>query len=403
MIRIDRYSSASFVAELGVNVFMDLTATLTILATILAIISVFGAAVTYLLNREKEHPNYRRNRLLSALVTGLALIVILIGQYVLAPSTSILTYLPGVAFPGSNLQSCHVTVNDFPHGSGNPHSLPAFHPELSGQTVDVSGSSVLYGLVSSATSVFDARNGTVITVEKLNSDQGLQDVISGHAQIGLSDIYAQDDPLATQLNVRELQDYQIAVAPFALLVSGDVHDRIQNLTTEQIVDIFSGKVTNWRAIGGPDEPITVFNRQQGSGTRVIFEKYVLGISVPSDDLRARTTQTLIRLLARTKGGIGYAATTSLLQSGAGSVYPVCIDGFGPTVANINTGTYTFWSYEHAYVKQITPSVRALLDYICSPGFQAQDLHDAGFLAVRDLSQNAIATHAEDYPRPQICG
>jgi phosphate transport system substrate-binding protein len=162
-------------------------------------------------------------------------------------------------------------------------------------------------------------------------------------------------------------------------------------------------VLYWHSIGGPDEPITVYNRKAGSGTRVIFETYVLGFPVPTDDLRAQTTQALLALLARTPGSIGYAATSSVIHDTKDAIYPVCIDGYGATTANINSGHYQFWSFEHAYVKTPAPVVRAFLRYVCGRPFQTADLPGAGFLRVGQLSGTALALHAEDYAAPQPCG
>jgi phosphate transport system substrate-binding protein len=345
----------------------------------------------------------RANALRSGVTLGV-LVVALGVQYFAAPATSLFTYpfFHGVPFPGSTLKACHVTVADLPTGITG-QAQPNFNESLAGATLHISGSSVLYDLVATAGREFDLTNNTLTTVDKLDSGQGLQNVVAGRSQIGLSDIYVQDDPDPTVSATTGLLDYHVAVAPFTLMVSSDLKDTVWNLTTQQIVAIFSGKIANWRSIGGPDEPITVFNRKVGSGTRVNFEKYVLGISLPIDDLRAPTTQTLIHLMGRTPGAIGYAATTSIVQGSGGLVYPICIDGYGATMAAINGGNYTYWSYEHAYVKTTSPVEQAFMDYVCGDDFQAQDVVGKGFLQIARLRGEAIATHAEDFPQPQRCG
>lgn len=396
---------------------MDLAATLGFLFAIGSGLGLLYTALNSFLGRDPgspltptaplrpgSGPARPRGRHLANNLTLAVAVLVFGAQYEVAPATSILTYpfVPGVPFPGSTLNACQVTVADFPQG--NPVAAqPYFSESLAGQTLRISGSSVLYGLFTQAGGNFDLINATTTTVDRLDSTQGLQDVIAGRAQIGLSDIYVQDDPDSTVQSARGLVDYQVAVAPFTLLVSRDLKDVVRNLTTQQIIDIYSHKITNWRSIGGPDEPITAFNRKEGSGTRVNFEKYVLGISVPSDDLRARTTQGLISLIARTRGAIGYAATTSLIHANNATVYPVCIDGYGATMDNINSGRYAFWSYEHAYIKNQTPLTSAFMAYVCGAAFQHQEVVGDGFLQPSLLKSDAVITHLDDYPQPQHCG
>jgi phosphate transport system substrate-binding protein len=405
---------------------MDLASTLGLFLAILSGVGILSATLNNLLSQAPDDlpgpaspavsgapptPGQRRarrgqrNRVIVARFTVVVLIVTLAVQYFAAPATSIFTYpfVQGVYFPGSTLKACHVSVSDFPTGRPELAEPQFFTPGLDGKSLHISGSSVLYGLFTAAAHGFDILNNALTSVEKLDSGTGLQDVVDGRVQIGLSDIYVQDDPDPTvQGAARDLLDYQVAVAPFTLLVNSDLKGVVQNLTTRQIIGIFSGTITNWRAIGGPDEPITVYNRKQGSGTRINFEKYVLGISVPSDDLRAATTTILINLIGKTPGSIGYAATTSLIHTDASKVAPVCIDGYGATTENINAGNYEFWSYEHAYIKTPSPIVNAFLDFVCGSVFQTQEVVGNGFLQIEQLRSNAIVTHAVDYPPPQRC-
>jgi phosphate transport system substrate-binding protein len=384
---------------------MDFTTTLTVFGTILGIVLALGGILNFVLNHNVDHPNRARNQIMSTVITVGTLLTILVVQYVVAPSTSLFTLPPNAPFPGSTLKACHVTLNDLPNGTTPPVQRRTY----TGVVLRIDGSSVLYNLFTDAAKQFDFDNAetsgaTDTIVQKLDSGQGLSDVIDGISQIGLSDIFIRDDPDPTLQGGNALIDYQVAVAPFTLVVSADLQDVVQNLTTQQISDIFSGRVTNWRSIGGPNEPITVFNRKLGSGTRVIFEQYVLGTSISADDLRAPTTTALINAMEKTQGAIGYAATTSIRGSKyVGKIAPVCIDGYGATVANINAGKYLFWSYEHAYVKTPTPLVKNFLSLVCSPTFQQQNVIGEGFLQVKQLSSTALATHDQDYPQSQPCG
>ncbi|HEX9070207.1 MAG TPA: substrate-binding domain-containing protein [Ktedonobacterales bacterium] len=385
---------------------MDFLSTLSTFGTILGVVTILGTFLDYMLNHNSEHPNRARNLRVTTALSAIVLLVILAAQYEVTPAASLLTLMPGVPFPGSTLRSgCHVSIYALPHIPATPSQAVA-HPGLAGQSLDISGSSVLYGLFAGAGRQFDAANGTTTVVGKLDSSQGLSNLAAGQSQIGLTDFYQRDDPDASLQSVHDLKDYHVAVAPLTLLVSSDLKDVVWNLTTEQIVAIFSGSITDWRMVGGPDERITVFNRPLGSGTRLNFEKYVLGSSLPKDDLRARNTQALVQLMTKTRGAIGYAATNAIFQY-PGKVYPICIDGYGATTASIVSGSYVFWSYEHAYVSQpkgqaLPPVVKSYLDYVCSHAFQTADLPNVGFLRISQLSPAAMQTHEEEYPAAVPC-
>jgi phosphate transport system substrate-binding protein len=385
---------------------MDFLNTFSTLATIIGGVTLVGTFIDYMLNHNTQHPNQKRNSLLSATISVSSLVVILIAQYIISPQSSVFT-LAGLPFPGSTLKdNCHISITDFPHASAGS-SIPSPQSNLSKQELTISGSSVLYSLFADGGKIFDQTNGTTTIVGKLDSSQGLRNLANDQSDIGLTDFYQRDDPESDIQAIPNLRDYQVAIAPLTLVVSQDLKDIIWNLTSQQIVSIFNGNIDNWRMIGGPDKPITVFNRRLGSGSRVTFEKYVLGTSETKDDLRARNTQALVDLIAKTPGSIGYAATSSLAKY-EGKVFPICIDGFGATTGNINKGSYNFWSYEHAYVKlpkgqQLSPIVRSFMNYICSANFQNQDIPTHGLLRINQLLAQAKATHEEEYPLPLPCG
>jgi len=129
---------------------------------------------------------------------------------------------------------------------------------------------------------------------------------------------------------------------------------VKNLTKQQLTDIFTGKITNWKEVGGADESIVLITRPESSGTRATFKKYALG----------GATGVLLQNVKTTKGAIGYVAL-SYLTKDAG-VDTVSLDGVAPTLENTYSGKYPVWTYEHMYTKG-TPNetTQKFLDYIMS--------------------------------------
>lgn len=241
-------------------------------------------------------------------------------------------------------------------------------PTLSGH-IKVDGSTALQPLVSKAAALFGQIYPQVrVDVSGGGSVTGLDDVTSQKVDIGNSDIYA--DP-ATYPDPN-LTDHLVCVIPFTMIVSSDVN--IPNLNTSDIVNIFAtGKYTNWEQLGGPDLPIVPIVRPPTSGTRATFRRYVLG---GRDELNSLSTisssQDVVSKVAKTPGAIGYLAA-SVLNS---QVRAISINGYAASLANIESGHYTFWSYEHMYTLNTLNQtngtlIDAFLNFMLSPQLQQQ--------------------------------
>ena len=300
----------------------------------------------------------------------------------------------------TTLTACHVTASDLtiPGGGKSPAPmLPAVTP------LNIDGSTALAPLFQRAAgnvAANSANRNVAVNITPNGSGTGLNDVENGTVQIGMSDVFAQEKASATT-SYSDLVDNQVAVVPFTLVVSQDISSQVENLTTQQIKDIYAGNITNWSQVGGPNEPITVVVRTKTSGTRATFDKFVVSdpkqlTDEPAGAQTADSTSELVTDIANSHGAIGYTGTSFVLDPAqAGKSLPICIDGFGATKGNINSGKYKFWNIEHAYTKGTPPSgslTEAFLQYIQSDQYQNKDLASLGFLKVSELTSNAEATH-----------
>lgn len=201
---------------------------------------------------------------------------------------------------------------------------------------------------------------------------------------------AADPPSAEQMAMSDglapvgyptLKGNPVAVILFAVVVNRGTG--IYNLTTAQLRDIWLGKATNWKQLGGTDLPIRIVARTTASGTRRAFDDYVLGQAEPpfssyncvtknavpnSPVTRCEVTDTptLLQRVNSIPGAIGYA------QISDASTYPnvsaIKINGGDPTIGDVKSGAYPYWTVEYLYTAG-TPAAGSLaagfLDYMKS--------------------------------------
>jgi phosphate transport system substrate-binding protein len=256
-------------------------------------------------------------------------------------------------------------------------------PSLSGR-IQVDGSTALQPLVSQAAALFQKQYPQVhISVNGGGSLTGLNDVTNHKVDIGDSDIYA--DP-ATYPDPN-LTDHLVCVIPFTMIVSADVP--VTNLSKSELIDIFTtGRYTNWAQLHGPNLRIVPIVRPPTSGTRATFRRYVLGGRDELSNLvTINSSQDLVKAVASTPGAIGYLAASVLDPQ----VHAISIDGYSATLANIESGQYTFWSYEHMYTLNVSNGspVDTFLNFMLTSQVQQQavTLH---YIPISDLKFSQLS-------------
>ncbi len=254
-------------------------------------------------------------------------------------------------------------------GCGGGSSAPAKSAAASGSKVSgqvtVSGSSALLPLAKDAAAKFKAKNPDVsITLNAGGSGTGLKQVAEGSVNIGNSDVPAEKKLPADK--AKGLVDHKVCVLTVAPVANKDIGNKVKSLTKKQLQDVFTAKVTNWKDVGGPDEPIVLVTRPTTSGTRALFTELALAGAEEASNKSLETDDsgTLIQSIAQTKGAIGYVALSYLVNNK--DVVPIGIDGVAPTLENTYNGKYPVWGYEHMYTKgEATGAVKAYIDYVMS--------------------------------------
>ncbi|MFC4768269.1 phosphate ABC transporter substrate-binding protein [Effusibacillus consociatus] len=249
--------------------------------------------------------------------------------------------------------------------------------ELSG-TVTASGSTALQPLVQQAAKEFMEKNPRVsIQVSGGGSGTGLKNVADGTSDIGNSDVKAGDE-----FKDKGLKEHIVAIAPFAIIVNKDVN--VENLTKQQAADIFTGKITNWKEVGGKDQKIVVVTRPDSSGSLKLVKQLVLdGKSVTKDAVVQESSGAMVTAVTTTAGAIGYVDTAYVKEG----IKAVKFDGVAFSKEAIKDGTYKLYGEERMYTKgEPQGAVKAFLDYILSNEFQSKRVEELKFLPANLLKK-----------------
>lgn len=247
--------------------------------------------------------------------------------------------------------------------------------ELSGSITAV-GSSALLPLTEVSADRFQEQHPNVlINVQGGGSGQGISQVSAGTVEIGNSDIFAQEKKV--DLDKYQLMDHKVAVVGIGVIVNFEA--KIDNLTQQQLIDIFTGKITNWSQVGGANLPIVVINRASGSGSRSTFEQFGLNNANVMTAQEQDNSGTVKKLVTQAAGAISYVSFSYFDDS----LYTaISIDGVKPTSENVANNSWKIWSYEHMYTaKEKDDITRAFIDYILSDEIQNEVVPSLNYIPI----------------------
>lgn len=256
-------------------------------------------------------------------------------------------------------------------------------------TLTAAGSSALLPLVQSAADEYMKENPDLaITVNGGGSGEGLKQVSDGAVDIGNSDVFAEEKLDADA--AKKLVDHEVCTITMAPVVNKDLG--VTNLSTDDLIKVFTAQVTNWKDVGGPDLDIMLVTRPSSSGTRALFQKWALNGQEESSNKALETDDsgTLLQTVQQNKGAIGYVALSYLVNNS--DVAPVSIDGVEPTLENTYNGKYKVWGFEHMYTNgEGSDAAKAFIDYMMGDAF-SDKLEGMGYGVSSKMSDDAVSAH-----------
>ena len=213
-----------------------------------------------------------------------------------------------------------------------------------------------------------------IVVQGGGSGTGLSQVQAGAVEIGTSDVFAETQK---GIDAKKLQNHLVAVVGIVPIVNKSAG--VSNLSKQQLSDIFTGKITNWKQVGGKNQTITVINRSKGSGTRGTFEGLVLNGKKPIQAQEQDSNGTVRKIVSSTPGTISYI---SFPYANDENIQKLSIDGIKPTNKNVETNRWQLWSYEHIYTKgKPNKNVQKFIDYMLGSKVQNDLVPKLGYISI----------------------
>ncbi len=203
---------------------------------------------------------------------------------------------------------------------------------------------------------------TDISVLSGGSGVGIASIIDGKCDIADSSRPIKDAELAKAVDKgKDIKPTIIAMDGIAIIVNPK--NPVSNLSKQQVIDIFTGKILNWSQVGGKDEKIMLVSRDSSSGTYEAFDNLALGgQKIPSDTPMLASNQAVDDFVSKTPGAVGYAGLGYVTQT----LKAVSIDGITASRITVMIKKYPYSRPLFMYTNgQPQGTVKQFIDFILS--------------------------------------
>ncbi len=235
-----------------------------------------------------------------------------------------------------------------------------------------------------AENYMNKNKGAKVTVTGGGSGVGISALMEGTTDIAMSSRKIKfDERVRLQEAKKEAVEVIIAYDALAVVVHPD--NQVDKLTREQMEAIFTGKITNWKEVGGADMKIVAYSRETSSGTYEFFKESVLkNKNYMSGILSLPATGAIIQSVSQTKGAIGYVGLAYLnkdvkaiqVSYDEGKTYTT------PSIENAKNETYPIVRpLYYYYEKNNVSTVKPFIDYVLSTEGQ-NIVQNVGFITVK---------------------
>ena len=246
-------------------------------------------------------------------------------------------------------------------GSNGNTSAPASSASGGGEltgSVATDGSTSMKSVIGALGEAFqNANSGVTFTYNPTGSGSGIQAVSEGRCDIGLASRSLKDDEKSSGLT-----ETVLAYDGIAMVVSPE--NPVSDLTLQQIADIYTGKITNWKDVGGNDAEIVLIGREAGSGTRDGFESITGTEEACQYRQELTSTGDVIATVSQNPNAIGYASLSAVKDT----VKALSVGGVAPSEDTVKDGSYVIQRPFVLVTKDgvaLNPAAQTFFDYATS--------------------------------------
>ncbi|NYT03032.1 MAG: phosphate ABC transporter substrate-binding protein [Methanosarcinales archaeon] len=236
--------------------------------------------------------------------------------------------------------------------------------------VPISGSTTVLPLAEVCAEEYNQlQKQYMVSITGGGSGAGITNVAEGRSSIGMASREIKDSEKDNYETAdKKFQEHVIGYDGIILVVSPAVYrSGVTGLSTEQVRGIYSGRISNWKEVGGEDHMIYTVGRKGGSGTRDTFDEAIMGskqAETPGVDTEAAENSEVKTAIVGSDWAIGYLGYSYISE---GKVKPIALDGVTPTVESIKDGSYVLARKLYFYTYgEPTPGAQAFIDFVRGP-------------------------------------
>jgi len=239
-------------------------------------------------------------------------------------------------------------------------------------TLSVNGSTTVTPIMQAVAEVYEAAD---LEVSGTGSGDGITALIDGRTDVAMSSRKMKAEEVE-KAKAKGVEPVEVVIARDGIALVVHPSNLVSDLTLRQVKDIYLGRITNWKEVGGPDAKIVPVTRDSASGTFEVFEELVMDKEPIVPGAVTQNSNGTVRMaVAESEGAIGYVGLGYVDDT----VKALAIDGVVPSAGTVNDGTYKIARDLNLYYsKGASEAVLKLIDFILGPEGQ-KIVADEGFI------------------------
>lgn len=242
------------------------------------------------------------------------------------------------------------------------------------ETVRVSGSTTVLPLAEGGAEAFNsAQSDYQAIVTGGGTGVGIKNIAEGNSDIGMASREVTSDEISQFGD--KFKENLVGYDGIVIAVSKQIYDSgVTSLTKDQVKKMYNGEITSWKELGGPDDPILIVAREQGSGTRDTFNEDIMGskaAETPGVNTVAGSNAEVRTAITGSDKAIGYLGFS---YAEDGQVGMITLDGVAPSAGTIKDGSYELARKLYFYTfGDATAGSQAFIDFMT--GAEGQKVAD----------------------------